>query len=154
MEDALQNTNTYIIVKKDLSTSIEKKLNEMIKKWHGEDYITRKEMLRLRSSDSILPKAYGLPKIHKENTPLRIIISSVNTTLYPIVKYLNKVISDNIPRTEFQVRNSFELHDALSSKIIPESCMLSSLDLVSLFTNIPLDLAMNSIAKRIFGTIY
>jgi len=45
-------------------------------------------------------------------------------------KYLNKVISDNIPHT--------------SSKIIPESCMLFSLDVVSLFTNIPLDLTINS----------
>jgi len=120
----------------------------MIKKWYGENYITKKEMLQLRSSGLILPKAYGLPKIHKENTPLRIIVSSVYTTLFPIAKYLNKIISDNIPRTEFQVRNSFELCDALSNKIIPESCMLYSLDVVSVFTNIPLDLAVNSIAKR------
>jgi len=105
-------------------------------------------MLQLRSSDSILPKAYGLPKIHTENTPYRIIVSSVNTTLYPIAKYLNKIISDNIPSTEYQVRNSFELVDALSNKIIPESHILCSFDVVLLFTNIPLDLAIDSITKR------
>jgi len=65
-----------------------------------------------------------------------------------MAKYLNKIISDNIPRTEFQVRNSFELCDPLSSETIPESCILFSLDVVSLFTNIPLDLAINNIAKR------
>jgi len=81
-------------------------------------------MLQLRSSDSILPKAYGFLKIYKENTSLRTIVFSVNTIFYPIAKYLNKIISNNIPHTEFQVRNSFELCDALSNKIIPESCML------------------------------
>jgi len=50
---ALQDTNTYTIVKKDPSTIVEKKLNGIIKKWYGENYITKKEMLQLRSSDSI-----------------------------------------------------------------------------------------------------
>jgi len=40
------------------------------------------------------------------------------------------------------------LCDAFSSKTIPELCMLFSLDVVSLFINIPLDLAINSITKR------
>jgi len=61
------------------------------------------------SSDSLLPKAYGLPKLHKVNVPLRIIVSSINTTLYSLAKFLNKIISDNIPHTEYQAKNSFEL---------------------------------------------
>jgi len=76
MEDAL-DINTYIIVKKDPSIAMEKKLNEMIKKWYKENYIIKKEILQLRSSDLILPKAYSLSKIHKENTSLRIIVPSV-----------------------------------------------------------------------------
>jgi len=48
-------------------------------------------MLKLRSSDSLLPKAYSLPKIHKENAPLKIIVSSLNTALYPLSQYLNKI---------------------------------------------------------------
>jgi len=104
MEDALEDINTYITVKKDPSISIEKKLNKMIKKWYGKDYITKKEMLQLRANDSLLPKVY-LPKIHKENIPLRIIVSSVNTTLYLLAKFLNKVNSI-IFLVEFQVKNS------------------------------------------------
>jgi len=114
MELLLEDTNTYSLIKKDPSISIEKKLNAMIKKWFTKEYITKREMLQLRSSDSLLPKAYGLPKLHKDNVPLRLIVSSINTALYPIAKFLNKIISDSIPQTDYQVKNSFELCKALS----------------------------------------
>jgi len=148
IEVLLEDTNTYSLIKKDPSNSIEKKLNGMIKKWFAKEYITKKEMLQLRSSDSLLPKAYGLPKLHKVDVPLRLIVSSVNTTLYPIAKFLNKIISDSIPHTEYRAKNSFELCVALSNKNIPVSHSLFSLDVVSLFTNIPLNLALDSINKR------
>jgi len=95
-------------------------------------------MLQLRSSDALLPKVYGLPKIYKENAPLRIIVSSINTTLYPFAKFLNKTILDNIPHSENQVENSFELCSTLSTLTIPESYILASFNIVSLFTNVPI----------------
>jgi len=82
------------------------------------------------------------------NAPLRIIISSINTTLYPFVKFLNKIISDNIPHSENQVKNSFELCSTLSTLTIPESYILAIFDVVSFFTNVPLDLVMKNIDKR------
>jgi len=148
MEVLLGDTNTYTLIKKDPSTSIEKKLNDLIKNWYKKEYITKSEMLQLRSSDSLLPKAYGLPKIHKANAPLRIIVSSMNTALYPFAKFLNKILSDNIPPTKYHVRNGFELCSALSSKFIPVDCKLVSFDVTSLFTNVPIELAINSIEKR------
>jgi len=99
--ELLSDTNTYTLIKKDPSTSIEKKLNVLIKYWYKEEYINRSKMLKLRSSDSLLLKVYGLPKIHKVNAPLRIIISSTNTALYSLGKFLNKILSDNIPSTKY-----------------------------------------------------
>jgi len=122
MEELLSDTKTYILIKKDPSTSIERKLNDLIKYWHKEEYIDKSEMLKLRSSDSLLPKAYGLPKIYKEKAPLRIIVSSINTALYLLGKYLNKIISDIIPSTRYHVVNDFELFNALSNKTIPDGC--------------------------------
>jgi len=148
MEEALGDTNTYAIVKVDPSSTIEKKLNLIIKKWLKNEYISKVEMLNLRSSDSLLPKAYGLPKIHKENTPLRIIVSSVNTSLYPVAKFLSRIISDGIPDSDYQAKNSFEMCNALSRISIPENHILASFDVVSLFTNVPLDLAIESVEKR------
>jgi len=148
MKELLENTNTYRLIKKDPSNSIEKKLNDLIKKWYSNDYITKHEMLQLKSSDSLLPKAYELPKLHKDNVPLRLIVSSINTSLYPIAKFLNNIISSSISYTDYQIKNSFELCVALSKINIPESHKLFSLDVVSLFTNVPLNLALDSINRR------
>jgi len=148
MEDALGDTNIYIPINKDPTTSLEKKVNDFIKNWYKKNYISKKVMLQLRVSDSLLPKAYGLPKVHKTNAPLRIIVSSTNTTLHSFAKFLNKILTDNIPLTEFHVKNSFELCNFLSNKSIPADIKLVSFDVTSLFTNVPLDLAINSIEKR------
>jgi hypothetical protein len=105
-------------------------------------------MYSLRGSDCVLPKAYGLPKIHKPNTPLRIIVSSVGTALYPLAAFLQNIISDSIPRAVGHVENSFELCNFLTNKNIKDSETLLSLDVTLLFTNVPLDLAIEGVASR------
>ena len=36
------------------------------------------------------PKFYGLPRIHKENVPLRPIVSSIGSVTYEVAKELSK----------------------------------------------------------------
>jgi len=98
MEELLQANNTYEIVKKNPINSIEKEINFIIKQWFQEEFISKQTYLSLHSTDSNLPKAYGLPKIHKVNYPLRIIVSSINTALYLLASFLHKIIFnyDNI----------------------------------------------------------
>lgn len=148
MEDLLNDNSTYSIIKKNPSLKIEKELNDTLKKWLKKGYISNKEYYSLRSSDSLLPKCYGLPKIHKENTPFRIIVSSINTSLYSIATFLHKIISENIPTIKSNINNSFELYSMLSGKKISTDDILISLDVVSLFTNIPIDLAIESVNNR------
>lgn len=95
----------------------------------------------------MLPRAYGLPKIHKPNCPLRIIVSSINSPLYNLSVFLHKFIY-NILQADSNVGNSFKLVKLVSSKKIDGHYKLISLDAVSLFTNVPSDLAISGIASR------
>jgi len=61
-----------------------------------------------------LPKAYALPKIHKEGVPFRIIVSSINTTLYSLAGFLQDIIFENIPPAMSIIKNSFEFHNKLT----------------------------------------
>jgi len=113
------------------------------------EYIFKQSYFSMYLIDSILSKAYGLSKIHKENYPFRIIVSSVNTILYPLASFLHKIIYSSLTHNHKHVKNSFvELYKSLSGKIIQGTDVLISLNVISLFTNIPQDLAIENILNR------
>lgn len=95
-----------------------------------------------------LPRAYGRPKIHKPNNPLSIIVSYTNSPLYKLSLFLHKLIYDNIPPANSKVANSFHLVSNAPFNRISNHYKLFSLDAVSLFTNILIDLAINGIVDR------
>lgn len=84
VNELLNDNDTYSVVNKNPTPTIEKQLNNMLKKWHSKDFISDNEYFNLRSSDSNLPKTYGLSKLHKDGIPFRIIVSSINMALHPI----------------------------------------------------------------------
>jgi len=114
MEEVLKDVNTYTVVKRNLAKSIENNLNNTLKKWFQKEFISKQQLTKLRSSDAILPKAYGLPKVHKENIPFRIIVSSVNTALYSLASFLQYIITHSLKNTNSYTTNSFDLYNALS----------------------------------------
>lgn len=92
-----------------------------------------------------LPRAYELPKIHKINHPLRIIISSLNSSLYELALFLHNIMFKNFPMADSHIRNSFDLVRKLNNTHLDNNSVLISLDVISLFTNIPLDSVFDSI---------
>ena len=102
----------------------------------------------LYCSDGLLPRAYGVPKLHKECCPLRIIVSYIDSPLNSLASSSHKVISSSIPASTNNITDSFHLVKKLSGMHLEENYILVSLDVVSLFTNIPIDLAINSLYKR------
>jgi len=104
--------------------------------------------LKSGKSDGILPRAYGLPKIHKRDIPFRIIVSSINSSLYSFASYLHKVISTSVSKSQNDTGDSYQLVKKLSGNVINDNNILISLGVISLFTNIPINLAIDSVANR------
>ncbi|KAL6419173.1 hypothetical protein ACFW04_014050 [Cataglyphis niger] len=120
----------YIHKMEDSVKRIINDLRILIIRWRKHDYISASKLraLCIILSDGMLPRAYGLPKIH--NCPLRIIISSINSPLHSFAAFLHNIIFKRVPKS-----NSYD-HQ------------LVSLDVISLFTNVPNDLAIRGIGKR------
>jgi len=95
-----------------------------------------------------LPRAYGLPKIHKPGNQYRIIISAIDSLLYTLAAFLHKIINDNIPKSHSHIKNNLQLIENIKNKVLNDNQTLISLDVVSLFTNIPTDLAIECISKK------
>jgi len=86
---------------------------------------------------------------HKSDNPFKIIISSNEFPLYFLAFYLHEITSNNIPNSFNHIDdNSFQLVKKLNESTLGEDFVLVSLNVISLFTNIPIDLAIESISIR------
>jgi len=148
MELLLSDSTTYEKIQKNPVKNLEQKLNNTLKRWHSLGFISKQELYSLRNTDCSLSRAYGLPKIHKEGTPFRIIVSSIDSTLYSFAKYLQKILQNCLPPAISHVKNSYDLFNTLLGKEIPANHLMLSLDVKSLFTNIPSELVIEAIKNR------
>ena len=96
-------------------------------------------ILRFKSFLPSLPYAYGLPKIHKTNCPLRPIISYCKSPAYHLSKHLATILSPLLGSfSDSHLKHSGDLLSKLQSFNFPSNYKFISFDATSLFTNIPL----------------
>ena len=108
--------------------------------------------------DSICPLVttpgilYGNPKVHKtivNNTPkFRPILSAINTPTYFLVKYLNPIFSPLVTN-EFTVKNYFDFAEEVFN--YDHNLYMASLDVESLFFNIPLEETIKNCVNDLFS---
>lgn len=91
---------------------------------------------------------YGNVKTHKPNNPLRPIISQVTTPTYKLAKQINQIITPYMP-TKFSLKSTDEFIDILRTTK-PEG-ILASLDVESLFTNVPVEETTRIILENVYN---
>ena len=81
---------------------------------------------------------YILPKIHKTGIPGRPIVSSVGSLTENISKFLDLCTSPIVPKIKSHIKDTTHLlKTVLTGKKLPKNTLLVSLDITSLYTNIP-----------------
>jgi len=99
----------------------------------------------LRSSTSSTPLFYALIKIHKENYPIRPIVSFIDSPTYNLSRHLSKILTSVTNHgTSSKLKSTSEIKSLLQDVVIPANYSLVSFDVKSLFTCIPQDFALNS----------
>ncbi|XP_011687064.1 PREDICTED: uncharacterized protein LOC105449506 [Wasmannia auropunctata] len=74
MKEMLSDTNTYCTLEKDPTKKLTAELRCLLARWKKNEFISDHTYKTLLTTDGVIPRAYGLPKIHKPNNPLRIIV--------------------------------------------------------------------------------
>ncbi|TWW62451.1 LIM zinc-binding domain-containing [Takifugu flavidus] len=144
----LTDTATYEKLKRDPTSSYKKKVVDLLQKLEKDKAIDRPQYYRLYPGETI-PCIYGLPKIHKPGTPLRPIVSSINSVTYNISKYLASILSPMVGNTPHHIKNSQDFAQKVSGlTLLPEETMVSY-DVTSLFTCIPTASAIDTIHKHL-----
>ncbi len=136
---ALLNTPTYKELKRDPTASIERKICSKLSELRKAGILSQTLHDYLRPSATVCPKFYGLPKIHKPNVPLRPIVASQGSPTYVLAKYLAEILKPVVGKSEHHVVNSKEFVTKMEQISLSENDILVSFDVVSLFTNVPVE---------------
>ena len=147
--DLLQDTNTCQQLKSDPNKGTVSCIKKNLKSLKDEQILENDTYLRIRPNDAVSARFYGLPKIHKENMPLRPIVSLLGSSTYKLFKFLANIIQSLIKSIPHSVNNGNTfLSHIQDMKIEPDDTMIS-FDVVSLFTSIP---AAKNISKKLLST--
>ncbi|KYN22078.1 hypothetical protein ALC57_05535 [Trachymyrmex cornetzi] len=149
MNSMLEDESTYTIINRNTSNKIISKLKETLKRWGDQEYINDTRYDWLNCANPILPSVYGVSKVHKNGSPLRIIVSYIGSILHNIATYLHIIsLKSYMGRNKYTVNNSFKVTKIAHLLKLKTDDQLYSLDAVSLYTNILVELAIKGINDR------
>ncbi|XP_072033432.1 uncharacterized protein [Amphiura filiformis] len=97
----------------------------------------------------VTPRLYCTTKIHKEGNPVRPIVDYTGSIAYQTSKALGEILAPMVGKTEHHVVNSRQLAEDLAGVFIEEGDIFNSHDVVSLFTNTPIDKTLSIIKNRL-----
>ena len=131
----------------DLETNLIDTLDLLL----AQNYLSKNYYDFLKPSGSNPGVLYGLCKVHKEvvgdSPPFRPILSSIGTSSYNIAKFFVPILKDYTVN-EYTVKDSFAFAKDISLQ--DGSLYMTSFDVDSLFTNIPLDETIEICLTKIF----
>ena len=151
INEILNDENKFKIINEDITKLVHKlegKVNRFLKGIKNANIISNEEYNQLTPTGTTPGILYGLPKVHKENYPMRPILSAINTHTYNMSKFIIPLIS-NWSRNEYTINDSFSFVNEIKYKI-NNNYYMASFDIESLYTNIPLIETINIILQLAF----
>jgi hypothetical protein len=155
IEKMLQKSKTFFVpILGDPTTTLCLEVTQIINNLLKHSLIDHrtKEMIA-PDEKSRCPSLYGLPKIHNQSIPFRPILSgnghpTENSSI--LIDYLLQPISTSHP---YYLKDTTDLLNLLSRRSIPIGSMLFTLDVVGMYTNIPIPEAINAVENAITTNI-
>ncbi|XP_076043868.1 uncharacterized protein LOC143026960 [Oratosquilla oratoria] len=127
----LQDSQTYTTILHDptkkLQMKVERELKEL-KELKDKRLITEDDWRKMRPGDSIIPKFYGLPKIHKDNIPLRPIVAFRGSPTYNLASNLSKRLRSLVTNSPHMLLNSEDFLNRIKGVKFDQGDVMVSFD--------------------------
>ena len=143
--NTLLQEGPYVEIKKDQTSSLVNSVKKVIK---NSVILNNDTKTLVTPCSAICARFYALPKIHKINNPLRPIVSNIGTATYPLSKFLASIFSPLCSNNSHTIKNSYDFVNKLKT-LNPVNCSMLSLEVKSLFTNVPLEGPLICLEKRL-----
>ncbi|XP_062705801.1 uncharacterized protein LOC134287623 [Aedes albopictus] len=147
MRALVNDATTYEKVKTDPTSRYQSGNNNIVKRLKDLKLIDYRTANDLTSTNAICPRIYGQPKAHKPDLPLRPVIPNVTAPTYKLAKYIAGILQSSF-HSQYNTSSSFEFCNEVNNITLPEGYIMISLDVTSLFTNVPRRLVIKSIIER------
>ena len=89
-----------------------------------------------------------MPKLHKDGIPMRPIVSCIQSPLNKLSKYLKDILTNIVHKSSSYIKDSWQFKEKIKNIILPNNYIIISLDVISLYTNVPIELALSIIRKK------
>lgn len=109
---------------------------------------TKKFLTRDTNTVCNFAKFYILPKIHKNNFPGRPITSTKGSPGYHLARVMANMLSNFFPASKYQIKNSYDIPELIQNVRVNDDEKLTSFDIVGMYTNIPVSLAIELITIK------
>ena len=129
--------------------------NFMAMKVKFSKYLSRSDQLKIKPTQG-LKRAYGIPKLHKNDHPVRPIISSLNSITSGAESYLHSLISPILAECTFSVNSTRTFKERLCEikhNYNPSEHEICSFDACSLFTSINVVRTVDYITNKMYDNI-
>ena len=103
----------------------------------GEGNIDENTYKKVYHTGASAPKFYGLPKIPKEDVPLRPIVSSIGSVTYGVAKELLRILKPLVGNSIHHVNNSKEFAEEIRNIKLERGDCITSFGVTSLYTSLP-----------------
>ena len=132
----------------------EASLQHFLRKLKQKNFFNEIEYDKLYPSGSAPARIYGTPKMHKFSSSdsfpkLRPIVSSIGTFNYNLARFLCDLLSPLVPN-DYSCKDTFSFVSQIKNANLSRK-FLVSYDVTSLFTNIPLQEAIDIAINLIFN---
>ena len=90
---------------------------------------------------------FGLPKVHKNNIPVRPIVFSIGSVCYNLARFISDLLSPVVGKSPHHIQNSQDFVTSIKDLKLDDKEILTSYDVTALFTSVPVDGALEVIKE-------
>ena len=137
-ERQLNNKENYRKVNYDPTTVNNETIHKVVSRFQKENQQSKNISEGLKPENPKTPHFYLKPKIHKEDNPGRPVISSINCHTSKISEYVDYHVQPVVKEMSSYVQDTTDFLRKINQiNFVPDNSHLVSLEVKSLYTNIP-----------------
>ena len=145
MKSILRDGCSHKTLRRDPTSTLQQKNNNFVEALFKQEIINKQEKQKMTNYTATAPRLYGLPKIHKDNFPLRPICSSLNSPSHTLSKYIANILKTLTESSKYNIKDTIEFKNRVNNTYIYDDEEMVSFDVVSLFPSIPVEFAIKKV---------